>query len=119
MSPATFTTGSYSRHQRLVDLEAVRGDQIAVNDDLVAGPDLEDVVKDNFADGDLPNLALPHRPGPGGRQDGELVQRSLSLRSCTDANKRVCHTRTQPNRASWIGRTRITTSSTPSSALRE
>ncbi len=75
--------------QRLVDLEALGLDDVAVDDDLVAGTEFDDVVED-----DLVGRQRGHRSvAPDHRlrlaDDGELVERALGAQLLDDPDAAV------------------------------
>ena len=62
---------------RLVDLQAVTGDNLSVGGHLLARVEAYDVVDDDITDRHLRLGSVPHDDGPGCLQDSEAVQGSL------------------------------------------
>ncbi len=72
--------------QRLVDLEVPRLNDLSIDDDLIAGPDLQQVVEHHLADGDLLHPAVTHHPRPRRAEQGEALQGGLGAQLLDDAD---------------------------------
>ncbi|GAA3096907.1 hypothetical protein GCM10020254_47760 [Streptomyces goshikiensis] len=75
--------------QGLVDLQAVGLADGAVDDDLVAGAEFDDVVEDDLGGGDLGGRAVAADAGFGLADDGEAVQGLLGAQLLDDADAGV------------------------------
>ena len=75
--------------QRLVGLQARAGPHDPVRDQLVAGPQVDQVVGDQVAGGDLALRAVADHPDPGRAEHGEPVKRPLGAQLLHDADQRV------------------------------
>ena len=75
--------------QRLVDLQAVGLQHLAVDDDLVAGPELDDVAEHDLGGGDLGGDPVAPDAGPGLADDRQGVQGLLGAQLLDDADAGV------------------------------
>ena len=75
--------------QRLVELEARRGEHIAVDHDLVTRAEFKDVIGHDLADTDLDGVAVAPDPGFWRRQHRKFVERAAGLEFLDDADHRV------------------------------
>ena len=78
-----------TREQRLVELETVGGTRDPVGHELVARPDLEQVVEHHVGDRNLPYLPVAHHAGARRRHDGEAVEGSLGPPLLADTEQGV------------------------------
>ena len=87
--------------QRLVDLEALGLDDLAVDDDLVARTEFDDVVEDDLVGRQRRHrsVAADHRLGLA--DDGQLVERALGAHLLDDPDPLLA-TMSRPNIASMI-----------------
>ena len=75
--------------QRLVDLEVVADEHLAVGDHLRAGAQLDDVVEHEFVHLHFVHRAVAHDVGPGRVDDAELVEHLLGAQLLDDADHAV------------------------------
>ncbi len=75
--------------QRLVDLQRIATDDLAVGDDLAARAELHDVVEHDLVDAELVDLAVADDQRLRGRQHRELVERVLGPQLLDDPDQRV------------------------------
>ena len=84
------TTGRDSPGEdRLVEREARRAHELAVRDDLVAGPGSQEVADDDLADGGRARRAVPHDGRPRLDERGEPVERAFRAHLLRDPDRRV------------------------------
>ena len=75
--------------QRLVDLQAVLVEHLTVGDDLLAGAQLDDVVEDEVADGQLLHLAVAHHVDDRCVDHAQGVEHLLGAQLLDDADDAV------------------------------
>ncbi len=75
--------------QRLVDLQAVGLDDLTVSGHLIAGPQSDQVVEHDLADGPLLLGAVAHHGGRRCVQHGEAIERPLRSQLLHDPDQRV------------------------------
>jgi hypothetical protein len=79
----------FAGEQRLVHLEVGGLDHLAVDDDLVAGTDLDDVVEHEFVTLQFERDAVAPDGGLALADDGQVVERPFRLEFLDDADARV------------------------------
>ncbi len=77
--------------QRLVDLQTVGGVHHAVAGNLIAGPELEQIVEHHRIHRNLGRGPVAHHPGSGRVEDRESVERALGTHLLEDADAGVGH----------------------------
>ncbi len=91
-SPTCLSIGiGFAGEKGFVDLEAVGDPEAAVGDDLIAGPEPEDVAEHDLLDGDLEIVAVADDPGPGDVEHGQPVEGALGPDLLDDADQGVPH----------------------------